>query len=231
MSDLLFSAADRLSERNLSTKLKITLGFIFVASVASNVFTTFYFEYQLLDTNESEHLYRFFIDGHFFIPLAIFFLIWMISDYGGLILFKLSNMAITKKIRRKIVAYSTQKYSSRGKSNDVESIGRKFIDESTETFFSEMKKKLEPHEYNRIQKAVTEGQARIESMFILLFRGFIAMIFYYVMVPYFGGLMFAILILSFFIWSFFLALAYQFIEFSPFLISVIINWEGPSSKK
>lgn len=220
MFDYVLNIASKVSERRLSLQVKAFLNFLFIGSLTSIVFEKYYFKYSLLKIDDYEGVYRYFIDGHFFIPLVAFFILWQLTENIGTILFKLPNMYVERKFKKSVINFSVSRFSF---FDTMDPTARKSMDEFIEvprdnwviSLFEEIKKSTD---YVKISQNLNIARERLNSEAVLLFRAFVSMIIYFNTIDYFGWLLFSGLMLILLFMIFVNSLAYQFIEITPVIL-------------
>jgi hypothetical protein len=196
-------------ERRITRRIEFILDFAFVGSIASFCFESFYFDYRLIDIKDYEAMYRFVISGNFIVPLAIFYIIWHVTKFFGVLLFQVPNHLLSEKIKRSIFKFIVRKRA-----------GKNASELSTEDLEESSKKMNQIRPSHELLKQSWTEKQKVEREFNLLIRGLLACSIYFFQVEYFGGLLFSLIVLTILSSGFVLVAKYQMAEIFPFAVSV-----------
>lgn len=220
--DQVLQLADFLKDKKMLKVISQSLGFIFVASTASYIFQTFYFEYELNDISAYKENAEFLLDGRFFVPLCIFAILWGATYCFGYLLFFGFNDWIAQKIRRVILNYSIKSNPyKRAKTHLMrtqqvqEHLPQELPKDWHIKFYQAIKAKLKDEDIQAMEKGFVELKEDMIRKFIVIVRGFIAVTIYFNTLPHFGGILYSLAIGLFVIGTLIVILGYQLGELLP----------------
>lgn len=195
-------------------RVKEVLNLIFVGSIASYFFESVFFKYGLLDINNYNGIYRFFISGHFIIPFALFYFFWIVTIAAKMILFQVPNVFITRKFGPSITSFLIWYYTSDSTKHNSKAVLPK--SKSLEWLIKSSSK--ENLEESKLFKRSLQSHRALESDYTLILRAFIAITIYYIHLEYFGWITYSICIsILLFMWLLQIV-EYQLAEIAPYII-------------
>lgn len=220
MFDQVLNIASKVSERSISIRIKALLNILFVGSLTSAVFEYVFFEYILIDAEDYENVYRFFIDGQFFIPLSLFFLLWHTTDLAGSLIFKLPNMYVERKFKKSVINFSIEKFSFFDNMDpEAKRIADQVVKIPSDSWTIELLKEFKKStDYVKISKGLNIARDRLSNESVLIFRAFILITIYFNSIEYFGWSLYVLLFFTIVFIAFINCLAYQFIQIVPLLL-------------
>lgn len=199
---------------------------MFVGSITSSIFEALFFQYSIIDFADYEHIYLFFIKGHFIIPFAMFYTIWIVTIGLTMVLFQLPNVYITKHFGKRIRTFLLWYYSSKGGTNlTSESILPP--SKSMDWIYKSMRK--ESLQERALFRRTLQSHRALEFDYTLILRAFIAITIYFNELEYFGCVTFGFcVVILLFTWLLQIV-KYQFLEVFPEI--VIRNKDTLSSQE
>lgn len=213
-----------LKEKKYFTIIKHVLDLLFVFYISSYVFIRCYFQYQLLDLDNYKLVVQFFLNGEFIIPTSIFLVIWITTYLISFYLFKFSNLILTRKFKEKInkleidIKNEIAKTSEGTLSTMGMSIRQRYGYEWYIQLYNIIKTQVSKEKWAEAVNAMNMHQQVLEYDFTVIFRGFLAVIIYFISVNYFGWIHFTILTITFISYTIHLTSAYQLIVFTPDIV-------------
>lgn len=217
----MLSFASELKNHQISPLLRRITTIVFISGITSYIFKTFYYQYELIDFLDYRGAYKFIVDGEFIVPAGIFFIVWFATDFISFISFKLGNLILSTKLRRKIYKFSFFRSYQKERFKSVENalILQGGADrDAWLDLFTLIRNSISSVDLVKLQKNIGRVQSNIEKEFLLLIRGSIATILYFSTIDYFGWKLFLIFFLIAVYISFSLYLAYLLAEIIPVLL-------------
>lgn len=234
--DFILALGSEVSQREFPKKIKTILNFLFVASITSVAFKKIYYDYYLLDITDYSAIYEFVIEGHFFIPCIVFYLIWMSTDRIGILLFSLPNMLIQRRLRKKLLRFSFEKMKWFNQADEKAKIAiDKFIqfpnDKVFDALILEVNKAIKQEDLKQLHSGIEEGKNKVEKQFVLVLRASVATTIYFLTLPYFGWGLFITLIVLIIFSTVLLTVANQCIQILPTVLGLIESISSNSEVK
>jgi hypothetical protein len=195
-------------------RIKQILNLIFVSTIASCIFESLFFDYTIIDVKQYGQIYAFFIYGHFIIPFAIFYSIWLVTIGLTMLLFQLPNVYITKRFGEKIRDFLLWYYTSNASTSNSKSVLPK---SKSMDWIYKSARQGSMEEGNLIRRTM-QSHRSLESDYTLILRGFIAMTIYFNQLDYFGWLTYALCIFILLFTWLLQIVKYQFSEVFPEII-------------
>lgn len=216
-----------IKSKNLFPLTKDLLNILFVLSISSFIFEKFYFKYDLIDVTDYKIVYAFFVKGDFAIPLSIFFISWALTNILGNLTFLLANSALTNYFRRQIerTEIELKKEFDKVEKNVKEvhniSMKERYGKDWINYLIEKIKLSFSQAEYEKLLRYMSKTKIEKEDEFVILLRGLIAISIYVCVVPYFGKILYFLLISTFLFYVLIIVSIYQLMELTPELISKI----------
>ena len=217
MIDQVKKVGDLIGKKKLFPLAQHLLNFLFVISISSFLFEKFYFKYKLLDITDYQVIYNFLIKGNFAVPISIFFIVWVLTFFISKYAFIVANSALSKRFREKINKIEAEILKEKS-IQEPSSIKDDREKDWVRFLVEEIKASNTKKDLNRILAFMRKKKDECQDEFVVVLRGLIAVSIYFSAVPYFGYLLFSILIAAFLIYVFLLVSLYQLMELTPDII-------------
>lgn len=226
MIDQIFSLANSLKEKQIPPLLRRILNVTFVGGITSYLFTRFYFEYDLLNPLDYNANYKFFVEGEFIIPAAIFFITWVGTTVISHIIFRVPSYWLSNKIRAAIINFSLATKLSDEQMNEIKNEVSKIqsipFDNVMLALHQEIKKSVTAKELAGIRKGSERLKSNIENDAKLLVRAFLAIVCYFITIPFFGWILLTILVIASIVAYALLFIGYQLADIFPIFIDRVL---------
>ncbi len=239
MKNQITEFGDLIRSKKLFPLAKHLLNFLFVVSISSFLFEKYYFKYELLDITDYKKIYTFLVKGNFAVPLTLFFITWIITYSISTYAFVFANMALSKRFRKKIneieieLEKKADKIDTAAEITHGISFKEKYGKDWVTFLIEKIKASYTSKDLERLLKYMSKVKVEKEDEFVILFRGLIAVSIYVCVIPYFGGILYCLLLLSFLTYVFILVSIYQLMELTPeiiFKIRTHFNKENKTTK-
>ena len=224
MKNQITEFGDLIRSKKLFPLAKHLLNFLFVVSISSFLFENFYFKYELLDVTDYKKIYTFLVKGSFAVPLTLFFITWIITYSISTYAFVFANMALSKRFRKKINEIEIELEKEADKIENVAetthgiSFKERYGKDWISFLIEKIKARYTTKDLERLMTYMSKVKREKEDEFVILFRGLIAVSIYVCIVPYFGKILYLLLLISFIIYVFILVSIYQLMELTPEII-------------
>lgn len=230
MIDQVKKFGDLIGKKKLFPLTQHILNFLFVVSISSFVFEKYYFKYKLLDITNYNLVYNFLVKGNFAVPISIFFVIWALTFFIAKYVFIMANQALSKRFRKKINAIEDEilKEKTVRESSSIKDDREK---DWVRFLVEEIKANNTKQDLNRILAFMRKKKDEFQDEFVVVLRGLIAVSIYFSIVPYFGHLLYLILIITFVIYVFFIVGFYQLMELTPDIIFKVRAYYSDENKE
>lgn len=224
MNEYLFVVGDYLKGKPTYPVIRRLLNLLFSISLTSFLFKIFYFPYRLYDITDYKSIISFFIEGNFFVPFSIFIIIHYFLDWISEGFFALFTLRKSSEIVTEIYNYELNKYDYKsvlGKINNnpfikmpinfnksvIGDLIRHLSNEITVVQLQEAEVQLE------VQKTNTKESFKLSVKACLTFTV------YFFIVPYFGWVLYTLVMIVLFFVAFGLYFSYLIMDILPVIIS------------
>jgi|GEM_PF-1926752 hypothetical protein len=161
-------------------------------SIASFLFETFYFKYQLMDVSDYKSIIHFFVKGYFIVPLLLFLAAHYITYFISYSFFTLSTTKkstkwITGIVKFKLKKKDMESLTRKMNKNGVVEMPVKFEPSWIAQTYIALKASVQPEQWKNAETMLNKQMQNIERNFTLLFKALVAIsIFYFATVPHLG---------------------------------------------
>jgi hypothetical protein len=197
MDKFFFIVSDYVNGKVVYPPIRRILNFLFSASITSFLFQTFYFKYDWLDLDYKSIL-DFLVKGDFFIPFSLF----LVVHFGLFFLSSLAfNLTMTRKSNRvlsNILKYQLKKkhIKSFKKSLKNNLVAPVHIDDETWIrIYDHVKNSVTKEQWEELEKMLVEKKQLIEPNFNLICKLMVVVSIYFITIPHFGWLLYALVLL------------------------------------
>ena len=155
--------------RSLYSPIVRALNVLLSACIASALFKWRYFDYTLLDITDYKGIYKFFINGHFAVPLLLFVIVHYGTGFFSYSLFHGLSFLLCRRWRRILDALGVGEQ----RPYFVQIVGL-------------MKKGVSAKEHERLRRLANKAQEMSTINFRLTMKGMIALCVFVAIIPYLG---------------------------------------------
>lgn len=203
------------------------LDMIFSASIASFLFKRFYFNYQFLDITDYKGIFEFFLDGRFFIPLALFAFVhyglYLISS----IFFILTTTRQSRKWVQSIIRAKVTKKDITGTRKQLKkhAITRNYIN-LTPSWIADtykiLKESITQEQWKNAETMVKQTSQNVERNFQLNIKVLVTIsIYFFFTAPYFGVILYILSTIALLATMIFFWYSYLVLDVLPTLVRKI----------
>ncbi|MCA6362331.1 MAG: hypothetical protein IM638_04795 [Bacteroidetes bacterium] len=223
MNEIFIIAGDYLKGKSVYPKLRRGLNLLFNISIASFVYEKFYGNYTWLNYNDYKGILNFFVKGNFFIPLSIFFVVYILTQFISLTFFVALNHFKTIKITREILQYQFKKEKIDARLNEINKVSKyvspvKLTKKTMLEMYQELRNHITPEAFEEIEKSLKEPKQNLEANFTMSFRMMLAITIYFFSIPEFGWLLYITAMVILIIGMYVLMISYRFLDIIPTLM-------------
>lgn len=224
MSEYFFIIGDYLKGKPVYPVIRRFLNLLFSTSLTSFLFEKFYFKYTLYDITDYKSILSFFINGNFFVPFSIFIIIHYFLDWISDGFFLVFTLRKSSEVVTEIYNYELNKYDYR---NIVDTINKnpiikmpiKFNKSVISNLLKHLSHELTIEQWQEAEILLEEQKTATKESFKLSIKAFLTFTVYFFIVPYFGWLLYSLVIFVLFLISFGLYFAYLLMDILPAIIT------------
>lgn len=223
MNEFFIIAGDYLKGKSIYPSIRRVLNLLFNISIASFLYEKFYGNYTWLNYDDYKGMLDFLVKGKFFIPLSIFFIVYGITQFFALILFRTLNHLKYVKLTREILSYQYNKESVDNGLNDFTEVSDivspvTLTKEDMLELYEELRKNISEETIREIEKSLEEPKKNLENNFYLIFRMLIAVTIYFISLAEFSWLLYLVVGILLVIVMLLIMVGYRFLDLLPVLI-------------
>jgi len=187
---------DYLEGKPLYAPLVKVFDILFTVSITSFIFTRFYFPYSLIDITDYKTLYRFFIDGHFWIPLMICTVVHYAIGLSSSLLFSLTTQWqsarwIEDALKTRFTKKDIKVFFRTLNDNPFVPRTQRIEPSSFFKYYEHIKNSVPPEQWTESLKLVDKKKKEIKTNFKLVAKAGIAVSLYFIGLGYFGWVLYA----------------------------------------
>lgn len=230
MTDLLIYMADRAKGKSIYPLVRALFNIIFLSSITNLILLQTHPDIKIPNPFEFKELIDFCIEGYFFIPFAIFMIVYFLTMGVSSALFMWLGDFKNRKIIKKIIAFQIDK-------NDLVE-GIKGIEEAANLFQAlditkekslELYKLLKPNfkksGLNESLDKIDDSKRDLNDNFAMTLRGLIAVTIYFIKIPSFGCWLYIFSCLVIFACLVIFIFAYKLLDILPNVMHKAIEAE------
>lgn len=224
MNEIFLIVGDYLKGKSIYSPARRVLNLLFNISIASFIYEKIYGQYSWLNYNDYKGILNFFIKGDFFIPFSIFIAVYCATQFFSIVIFETVNHFRTVKWIRSIIYFQVKKETIDSKVKELNKTSKtaspirltksKMID-----LYNHLRQYLTPEFYDNIKKELEKPKNNMEMTFHFIFRALITITVYFLSLPQFGWILFAITFLILVLSMYLIMIAYCFLDILPILVS------------
>lgn len=224
MTDLLIYIADRLKDKSLFPFFRWILNIIFCVSISNTIFSKTHPDITLPNKLDYQKIWGFFIEGHFFIPLIIFLLVYLGTQGITTIFFMYFGDYKNFKLTKKILAYQIEKKDVHEGIKGISEVASQIaIVDLTKAkvleLYQDLKSTFSEQDLVQLKQDLDDGKSIISENFTTILRGLIATTIYFITIPSFGWLLYLIVLLLFLFLFVILLLGYKLLDILPAIMN------------
>lgn len=220
MNEIFIVAGDYLKGNSVYPKLRRTLNLLFNISIASFIYEKCYGSYSWLNYNDYKGVLDFFVKGNFFIPFSIFLVVYGVTQFSSIAIFKIINLFKTVRLTREILLFQFKKETIDENLKGITKASKyvspsKLTKETMVTLYKELRNKITPEAFNEIEKELKSPKQNLEANFTMAFRMTIAITIYFISLPQFGWKLYVSVMIILVLGMYILMIAYRFLDILP----------------
>ena len=224
MTDILIYIADRLKGKSLFPLFRWILNIIFCISISNAIFSKSHPDITLPNTFDYQKIWTFFIQGHFFIPLIIFLVVYFVTQGFTTLFFMYFGDYKNFKLTKKILAYQIEKNEVHESIQGITEVSNKLaiVDLTKEKLlemYNGLKNVISEKDLAKFKEGLDDAKTIVSDNFTTILRGLIATTIYFITIPSFGWVLYLIVIFLFSFLFIILLLAYKLFDILPAVMS------------
>lgn len=203
---------------------------IFCISISNAIFSKSHPDITLPNTLDYQKIWSFFVQGHFFIPLIIFLIVYFVTQGITTLFFIYYGDYKNFKLTKKILAYQIEKQDVHEGIKGINEVSNQIaiVDLTKEKIlemYNSLKSIFSEQDIVKLKEDLDEGKTIISNNFTTIFRGFIATTIYFATIPSFGWMLYLVVVVLFFFLFVILLLGYKLLDILPAIMSKAMRIE------
>lgn len=228
MNSFFFVIGDYLKGKSVYQPISRILNLLFSLSIASFLFEKFYFHYEWLEISDYKSILDFLIKGHFIVPFAIFLIVHYLLSYGSdalftLITYRAVNKWQTNAYNLELTKKESNKLLKKINRNSFVDLPQKIDIPTLISWYKYIKSTTDTSTWIKLRSDVEQTKINNIKNFNLAIKSLIVITIYFTAVPYFGWLLYSIVLLVIIFLILGIRTFYILMHFLPIVIQRLIS--------
>ncbi|HQQ93169.1 MAG TPA: hypothetical protein PLQ93_01335 [Bacteroidia bacterium] len=222
--------ADRAKGKSMYPLLRAVFNIIFLSSITSLILSWSHPDIKIPNPFDFKELINFCIEGYFFVPFAIFMIVYLVTmGISGVVFMWLGDFK-NRKVIKKIIAFQIEKNDLVEGIKGIEEAASliQVIDitkEKSLQLYKLLKPTFKKRDISKSLDKIDESKKSLSDNFAMTLRGFIAVTIYFINIPSFGGWLYSLSCIVICICFIVFVLAYKLLDILPHIMHKAIEAE------
>jgi hypothetical protein len=230
MTDLLIYIADNVKSKSFYPLVRQGFNLVFISSITKYILSKTHPEVEIPNTLEYQRIVDFCIEGYFFIPFAIYFIVYLATKGISTGLFMWLGDLKNHKLTRRILAFQLEKNDLKEGFEGIDEVAQKvavlgLTKEKLLELYTALKPRFNTRNLTKVLNKLEDEKDNLNNNFAMVLRGWLAVTIYFSTIPSFGLLLYLLSSVSIVICLAIFILGYKLADILPHVMKKAIEAE------